>query len=50
MMNFIMLAIAIYVALVGASLTAAVLVTSNWYIKRCKETTKKLMEDTNDEF
>lgn len=50
MMNFIMFAIAIYVALVGASLTLVVLATSKWYIKRCKEMTKKLMEDTNDEF
>ena len=50
MINFIMLVLAIYLALVGAALTLVVLATSKWYIKRCKEMTKKLIEDTNDEF
>ena len=50
MMNFILLVIAVYLALVGASLTIMVLAMSNWYIKKTKKMTKKLMDEFTDDF
>lgn len=49
MMNFIMLMVAIYVALVGASLTIMVVGVSNWYANKCKKLTHKFMDDFDNE-
>ena len=45
MMNFILLTIGIYVALVGASVTIIMLVMSKWYIDKTKKMTKEMLKD-----
>ena len=44
MLNFIMITAAIYVAMVGTMITGAVIVTSDWYIKRAQKITMKMFE------
>ena len=45
MMDFVLLMVAIYIALVGASLTMLVLVCSKWYVNKIKKMTKDMIED-----
>lgn len=45
MMDFVLLMVAIYIALVGASLTMLVLVCSKWYVSKIKKMTKDMIED-----
>ena len=45
MMDFVLLAIAFYIALVGASLTVLVLCCSKWYVNKVKKMTKDMMEN-----
>lgn len=49
MMNFIMLVVAIYVALVGASITVMMLALSKWYINKCKNMTKQMIDEFDEE-
>lgn len=49
MMNFILMTFAIYVALVGASVTIMMLAMSKWYINKTKRMTKDLMNEFEDE-
>ena len=49
MMNFILMMFAIYVALVGASVTIMMLAMSEWYINKTKRMTKDLMNEFEDE-
>lgn len=45
MMDFVLLMVAIYIALVGVSLTMLVLVCSKWYVNKIKKMTKDMIED-----
>ena len=45
MMDFVLLMVAIYIALVGASLTMLVLVCSKWHVNKIKKMTKDMIED-----
>lgn len=45
MMDFVLLMVAIYIALVGASLTMLVLVCSKWYVNKIKKMTKDMIAD-----
>lgn len=54
MMDFIVLVAAIYIGLVAASVTIGALMVafmaSGWYVKLCTKMTKKIMNETFDEF
>ena len=50
MMNFIMLVAAIYLGLIAASITLVLLMASGWYVKLCAKMTKKVMENTFNDF
>lgn len=45
MMDFVMLTIAIYVALVAATITVLMIGVSTWYTNKVKKMTKNYMKD-----
>ena len=49
MMNFIMLALAIYVALVGASITIMMVGLSGWFVDKCNDMIKRIMDMYDEE-
>lgn len=49
MLNFILLMVVIYVALVGASLTMVMLVCSKWYVNKVADMSKEITKSFFDE-
>jgi hypothetical protein len=50
MLDFVLLVVAIYLALVGASVTILAVAFSGWYRKKCMQMTKDVMGEFEDMF